>query len=331
MAAVVIMNFSNHYGEKLKVSFPNKGFTALANIVQRNGSDIHSRAQLTLMIHITKIQMQLWLAVLLFMKIEGLFVHTSLTQQLEEWTSIVLKTVNHPQIIKLIEDLIHEVFGPNTEIKTMTKYPMQVHFISIDFPTLRGFSGINELFINENHFSAKISEWKSNTRLLDSITQMDLITIALHEYAHVRIRQQVDDMNMSTLNMLQQCQIDKPKCDQEFGRLAEINLFKKQINWFQSKETINTNYVEQFLTAIQNETELPVLTENDGAIPRESSCSLHRLNVYHSRSASVEPQQQTNVTVMNDCENLSETSKEQQILEKKSRQMFEAAVFQRTL
>ncbi|CAF3982985.1 unnamed protein product [Rotaria sp. Silwood1] len=98
MAAVVIMNFSNHYGEKLKVSFPNKGFTALANIVQRNGSDIHSRAQLTLMIHITKIQMQLWLAVLLFMKIEGLFVHTSLTQQLEEWTSIVLKTVNHPQV-----------------------------------------------------------------------------------------------------------------------------------------------------------------------------------------------------------------------------------------
>ncbi|CAF5052042.1 unnamed protein product, partial [Rotaria sp. Silwood1] len=74
---------------------------------------------------------------------------------------------------------------------------------------------------------------------------------------------------------------------------------------------------------IQNETELPVLTENDGAIPRESSCSLHRLNVYHSRSASVEPQQQTNVTVMNDCENLSETSKEQQILEKKSRKKFE--------
>ncbi|CAF5152821.1 unnamed protein product, partial [Rotaria sp. Silwood1] len=48
----------------------------------------------------------------------------------------------------------------------------------------------------------------------------------------------------------------------------------KQINWFQSKETINTNYVEQFLTAIQNETELPVLTENDGAIPREPSYSM---------------------------------------------------------
>ncbi|CAF4567039.1 unnamed protein product, partial [Rotaria sp. Silwood2] len=69
---------------------------------------------------------------------------------------------------------------------------------------------------------------------------------------------------------------------------------------------------------------------------------LHRLNVFHSRSSSVEPQQQTNVTIINDCENLSETSKEEEILEK-SRQMLEeskvkneqlaeqAKVFQRTL
>ncbi|CAF1166830.1 unnamed protein product [Rotaria sordida] len=69
---------------------------------------------------------------------------------------------------------------------------------------------------------------------------------------------------------------------------------------------------------------------------------LHRLNVFHSRSSSVEPQQQTNVPAMNDCENLSETNKQEEILEK-SRQMLEesklkneqlaeqAKVFQRTL
>ncbi|CAF3117055.1 unnamed protein product [Rotaria socialis] len=70
---------------------------------------------------------------------------------------------------------------------------------------------------------------------------------------------------------------------------------------------------------------------------------LHRLNAFHSRSSSVEPQQQqTNVTVINDCENVSEISKEEEILER-SRQMLEeskvkneqlaeqAKVFQRTL
>jgi len=79
---------------------------------------------------------------------------------------------------------------------------------------------------------------------------------------------------MSTLNMLQYYQIDKPKHDQEFGRLAEMNLFKEQINWFQSKKTINVNYVEQFLSAIENGTELPILTENDGTIPREPSIGM---------------------------------------------------------
>jgi hypothetical protein len=74
--------------------------------------------------------------------------------------------------------------------------------------------------------------------------------------------------------MLQYLEIDKPKCDQEFGRLGEMNLFKEHINWFQSKETININYIQQFLNAIENETELPVLTRNDGAISREPSIGL---------------------------------------------------------
>lgn len=89
----------------------------------------------------------------------------------------------------MIEDIINEVLGVNTEIKKMAKYSIQIHFISLDFPTLRGFSGINEPFINENYFLAKISEWKLNVRLLELIKKMDLITIGLHEYAHFRIRQ----------------------------------------------------------------------------------------------------------------------------------------------
>ncbi len=47
--------------------------------------------------------------------------------------------------------------------------------------------------------------------------------------------------------------------------------------------------------------------------------------MFHSRSSSTEPQQQqqqTNVTVINDCENASQTTKEEEILEK-SRQMLE--------
>ncbi|CAF1670393.1 unnamed protein product [Adineta ricciae] len=104
--------------------------------------------------------------------------------------------------------------------------------------------------------------------------KMDLAAIALHECAHVRIRQQVDDINISTPNVLQLYQVNKPKTDEEFGRLAELNLFHEQIDWFQSIDTINTNYVEKFLDAIENGTHLPSLTENDGAIPRQSSTTM---------------------------------------------------------
>ena len=68
--------------------------------------------------------------------------------------------------------------------------------------------------------------------------------------------------------MLQFYQINKPKYDKDFDRLAGMKLFKEQINWFQSKEAINMKYVEKFVNAIENGTELPILTANDEAIPR---------------------------------------------------------------
>ena len=74
MPAVVIMNFYTYYGEKL-----NK--LAMANIVQRNYSDSHARAQVTLIFHITKLEIHFWLAVLLFTKTEELSIHINLTPQ----------------------------------------------------------------------------------------------------------------------------------------------------------------------------------------------------------------------------------------------------------
>jgi len=54
---------------------------------------------------------------------------------------------------------------------------------------------------------------------------------------------------------------------------------------------------------------------------RRQYSGLNQLNAFHSRSSSVEPQQ-TNIQIKNDEENLSQTTKEEEILEK-SRQMLE--------
>ena len=49
---------------------------------------------------------------------------------------------------------------------------------------------------------------------------------------------------------------------------------KAQNDWFQSKETINVSYLVEFMSAIENGTNLPVLTEHHGAIAREASTSM---------------------------------------------------------
>jgi hypothetical protein len=98
------------------------------------------------------------------------------------------------QIIEWIENLKHEVFGAKYE----NQENGQISDASLFY--FNEFFSINELFINENHFSAKISEWKSNIRLLDFITKMDLITIALHECAHARIRQINSLLNFFSMN-----------------------------------------------------------------------------------------------------------------------------------
>ena len=45
------------------------------------------------------------------------------------------------------------------------------------------------------------------------------------------------------------CQINKARCDQEFDRCFETNLFRERINEFQLRETINTDCIGPFFHA----------------------------------------------------------------------------------
>lgn len=69
--------------------------------------------------------------------------------------------------------------------------PVAVKFVTTKALDLRGFAGINCIYINEKHFklrmlqlSDKFSDVQKKTAVL-----IDIATVALHEYSHVRIRQ----------------------------------------------------------------------------------------------------------------------------------------------
>lgn len=53
---------------------------------------------------------------------------------------------------------------------------------------VRGFSGFDEIFINATHFRKKFNSFEGDEGLLQLLAKMDIISLALHEFAHVMIR-----------------------------------------------------------------------------------------------------------------------------------------------
>ncbi|CAF1215377.1 unnamed protein product [Adineta ricciae] len=283
LATVIIMNFCNNYGERLKISLPCSTHNKNEYAVVAHRITLYENRKLicpgyygtvgssrlgSFSDHFLTAGFQPELAGIgeNCVRIEKSCTGTdSDLNGSKEWKSVAWKTINHPQIIEVIEGSIREIFGSNTEIKKIVRTPMQIHFISIDYPSLRGFSGINEMFINENYFLTKINSCKSNSSLSNSMLKMDLAAIALHECVHVRIRQKI------IIDCIWYFQSEKKDI---ICLATELNLFHEQIDWFQSIDTINAHYVEKFLDAIENGTHLPSLTKNDGAIPRQPSTTM---------------------------------------------------------
>lgn len=166
-----------------------------------------------------------------------------------------------------------------TDAKNVT-----VHFVNYDVDELRGFSGLNSIFINVSHFNPKMLANK-NFVDIENVMKMDIATVSLHEYAHVRIRQVnnlnlrrtdgvncikrtknelkiifkvLDDFNMSTPNLITDADASTIQ-DLEFGRITEKRFFTVAVNWIRSLGTgsFPPIYIESFLNAINSNTALP--------------------------------------------------------------------------
>lgn len=85
----------------------------------------------------------------------------------------------------MVDNLIEKYFD---HIKVNSPGPISVKFFSIRCHALRGFSGLGDIYINETHFHDNFLANEYDERAA-SISKIDIITIAMHEYAHVRLRQ----------------------------------------------------------------------------------------------------------------------------------------------
>lgn len=64
---------------------------------------------------------------------------------------------------------------------------------------------------------------------------------------------------------------DPRQKDLEFGRMAETIFFYGSVDWIRSRLSIAPNFINTFLTGVNNNTELPMLGRDQGQIYRSKS------------------------------------------------------------
>lgn len=212
MPAVIICNFCDTYS--VYREYPKSGLTALKTIVTKNVQDEHTKAQLTLLVHVSKMDLEPMRSARHIVDIQSMILKNELTHQVESWKTMILKLYSNNdvkyfyrrfrqnsksiffwlQVQNKIDDLIIQTFGQSfaTKLFETRNITVSVRFVSTIQPGLRGFSGINEVFINEHMFLQKISQWTTlhgTTDLRDKLIKMDVISVGVHGLSHVRIRQ----------------------------------------------------------------------------------------------------------------------------------------------
>lgn len=53
---------------------------------------------------------------------------------------------------------------------------------------LRGFAEVNRIYINADHITSKSVNANVESSWLNALTELDIITISIHEYGHVKLR-----------------------------------------------------------------------------------------------------------------------------------------------
>lgn len=89
-------------------------------------------------------------------------------------------------MLSSINGLIENIF--EVEINDTNKRAIGVSFVDLTETDLRGFSGFHWVYINFAHFDCKLYKQRKFPDC-NVLVALDVVTLVLHEYAHVRIRQ----------------------------------------------------------------------------------------------------------------------------------------------
>lgn len=152
---------------------------------------------------------------------------------------------------------------------------MGITFVTDVDTDLRGFAGINKVFLNASHFTKKKKDYLEytdiNPEVLDLLLLIDIISVVIHEYSNIKLRKYTDNFNISTPFLARISEL--PESHFEFGRFIEIEIFGIAVDWLKSYKNVSMAYVEKTIEAIESNTSLPPKDMLTGAFSK-TACIL---------------------------------------------------------
>ncbi|CAF2135960.1 unnamed protein product, partial [Rotaria magnacalcarata] len=151
---------------------------------------------------------------------------------------------------------------------------IQVEIVNCILAGLRGFCGINKIYINAAYIRGQMSmystEYHPDSPIGKSVAEIDICTITIHEFDHAKLRQAIMVTNASTPDFYSQQACGTVNERPEFGRLCEMAFFSGQIDYWQSAADNNWNldYLQQFITAIESASAIPKFNSTNNYVKR---------------------------------------------------------------
>ncbi|XP_037025635.1 uncharacterized protein LOC119067014 isoform X2 [Bradysia coprophila] len=189
LSAAIIVNICRTYHNTTLL--PKKAFELITELITASTDNPDVVAKQIFLTHITKRIMNVEVFSFHVVRNNCMKIKNVLFDDERKWVELAEKVMSHRQINGKIDECLAD-FGQPVHELTDIEYEqtkVKVTLVESAAAMVRGFAGFHEIFINADHFRQKIDNFKGDTHLLQLVAKIDIISVVLHEYGHIKIRQ----------------------------------------------------------------------------------------------------------------------------------------------
>ncbi|CAF0743212.1 unnamed protein product [Brachionus calyciflorus] len=226
--------------------FSKESFRKVYSLLKSNKHDKNQMARLIFLIHLSKSNVD-YLTFSLFSKFfdsielidsfDDIFKNNGLSFLFDYFEE--LKTNRFIQ--NHIAQILREIFGKNIKLNFLRN--LKISFFNCSVEKLRGFAGINRIYVGLRPFHTMINELRNNLRKdeIKLIIKLEFLRVFVNLTTHALLRSLKNDLNYWNPKNFNKFTNRNKTFRLELGYVAEEKIFEARINWLQSGLNENLN------------------------------------------------------------------------------------------